>query len=45
VHPVTAVLARQLPLPRAVRLRGLVPGVGGLPVLRAAGHRDGAPRG
>ncbi len=42
---VTAVLAWQLPLPRAVRLRGLVPAVGGLLVLRASRYRDGAPRG
>jgi hypothetical protein len=34
---VTAVLAWQLPVPRGVRLRGLVPAVGGLLVLRAAG--------
>ncbi len=42
---VTAVLAWQLPLPRRVRLRGLVPAVGGLLVLRASRYRDGAPRG
>ncbi len=42
---VTAVLAWQLPLPRAVRLRGLVPAVGGLLVLRAAGRRDAAREG
>ncbi len=43
---VTAVLAWQLPLPlpRRVRLRGLVPAVGGLLVLRASRYRDGAPR-
>ncbi len=41
---VTAVLAWQLPLPRAVRLRGLVPAVGGLLVLRAAARRP-APGG
>ncbi len=35
-HLVTAVLAWQLPLPRRVRLRGPVPAVGGLLVLRAA---------
>lgn len=35
---VTAVLAWQLPLPRRVRLRGLVPAVGGLLVLRAGRH-------
>ena len=39
---VTAVLAWQLPLPRQVRLRGLVPAVGGLLVLRA-GRRAAAP--
>ncbi len=42
---VTAVLAWQLPLPRGVRLRGLVPAVGGLLVLQAAGRRDAAPEG
>ncbi|MGY1716758.1 hypothetical protein [Geodermatophilus nigrescens] len=36
---VTAVLAWQLPLPRGVRLRALVPAVGGLLVLRAAARR------
>ncbi len=40
---VTAVLAWQLPLRRGVRLRGLVPAVGGLLVLRAAGRSDPAP--
>jgi hypothetical protein len=40
---VTAVLAWQLPLPRGVRLRALVPAVGGLLVLHAAGRRDPAP--
>jgi hypothetical protein len=42
---VTAVLAWQLPLRRRVRLRGLVPAVGGLLVLHAAGRRDHAPGG
>ena len=37
-YPVTAVLAWQLPVPRGVRLRGLVPAVGGLLLLRAARH-------
>ena len=36
---VTAVLAWQLPVRRGVRLRGLVPAVGGLLVLHAAGRR------
>ncbi len=42
---VTAVLAWQLPLPRGVRLRAVVPAVGGLLVLQAAGRRDAAPEG
>ncbi len=42
---VTAVLAWQLPLRRRVRLRGLVPAVGGLLVLHAADRRDHAPGG
>ena len=40
---VTAVLSWQLPLRRAVRLWGLVPAIGGLLVLRAAGRADPAP--
>ena len=42
---VTAVLAWQLPVPRGVRLRGLVPAVGGLLVLHGAARRDPAPEG